>query len=417
MKKMVVLFHVLSLCFLVLPATAADLNTPYPFGQVPPAAVDGTGNWDYCTLVGGAMPAAKTQELFWAPSAPMASQGYSLYYFTYYYGDGSGDYYQGHVYAPTAFQTSGPTLTVGQKSYYQPQEMGGQRLQGYYAITSIVDGYDSSHDAQEYITSYYDGNTGKTSSTLYSGTGYQTASATLLVSDRRYTAESGYVYDPSVPSSDAYFGNTDVCYDFSTSSSADNNFLVKYNSGLPYWNQPDAYYGCCGQVAGAISLSYWDKSGYTKFITEKWQSNWGVTWPGDTANSPSSYVSFIGSLASYMNYNSGTIVDDIGPGLVSYAQDQGYSTSHYTLYEVLYDRQGNWSVLKTALDAGRPVIVGGGTPSGGGHYEVACGYWNDQQIVANLGWGTSSTNTKIDWNNSGSTSGYTTNYMVDFYLQ
>lgn len=55
--------------------------------------------------------------------------------------------------------------------------MGGAALGGYYEITAIVDGYDSSYDKQEYITSYYDADTGKNSYTI-NGASY------LYVADR-----------------------------------------------------------------------------------------------------------------------------------------------------------------------------------------------------------------------------------------
>jgi len=95
-----------------------------------------------------------------ASSSSTVSGDYSRYGFTYYYDDGSGDYYTGFVYAPKSFQTSSPYLTVGAAIYYQPMSFWGGgnpvSLGGHYYITSITDGYDASYDKQSYITHYYD---------------------------------------------------------------------------------------------------------------------------------------------------------------------------------------------------------------------------------------------------------------------
>jgi hypothetical protein len=82
------------------------------------------------------------------------------YYFTYYLGDGSGDRYTGYVYAPDNM------LFVGQTLNKQPAEMGETPLGGYYLITAKQAGASSSYDRREYINSFYDASTGKTSYTL-----------------------------------------------------------------------------------------------------------------------------------------------------------------------------------------------------------------------------------------------------------
>jgi len=183
-------------------------------------------------------------------------------FFTYYYTNGSGDYYEGYVYAPTGL------LSQGSFIYNQPNTaaFGGAALgSGYYYIYSVADGKDSSYDGQEYISSYYDGDTGKTSDTLHSSPGEKSALHGISVADRRTTAESGYVYDPSVPDSDIYLGNADVCYNFSISDNAKTNFLAAYVTGIRYWNQPEGYiwqWGCCQELAAIQMLSYWDNLDY-----------------------------------------------------------------------------------------------------------------------------------------------------------
>jgi glutamine amidotransferase-like uncharacterized protein len=100
--------------------------------------------------------------LAWLGAGPVStgSGDYSRYDFAFYYGDGSGDYYNGYVYAPTSFQTSSPFMAVGTYIYDQPMTMWSSGLQslngGYYYITGVTGGYDSGYDKQSYITSYYD---------------------------------------------------------------------------------------------------------------------------------------------------------------------------------------------------------------------------------------------------------------------
>lgn len=358
--------------------------------------------------------------LFLASS--VLADGYSRLDFTYYYNDGSGDKYSGYVFAPTSFEA---WLPVGTKLDKQPDPMGGAALTGYYCITGVASGYDSSYDAQSYVASYYDGDTGKTSYTLYSTTGQAEATKSLYVADRRYSEESGYVYDPSVPDTDAWFGDLDMCYSFSTSDSTDNNFLVVYVADLPYWNQPSSYPNGCAPEAGAIVLSYWDrKNGYDNLITTDWQTE----WPDDTANSPTSYVNFFGEVATDMSWNAvdGTQNSKVGPGLTEYAEGQGYDGFWSRLYNV-YDssRSSALGYFTDALDAERPLIIAIYYTVGTklvGHSEVARGYWNNGYYVANTGWGSSSNNDKFYWYNASTSEdlSYDVAYVgafIDFYYQ
>jgi len=131
--------------------------------------------------------------------AAAAASGYSRYDFIYYYDDGSGDYYTGYVYAPTAFQTSGPNLSLGAKINEEPQPLwasGNQDLSGYYEITGITDGFDSSYDKQSYITAYYDADTAEVS--LGVNSDGSSAAGAIYVADRTAAHESGYAFQDSV---------------------------------------------------------------------------------------------------------------------------------------------------------------------------------------------------------------------------
>lgn len=130
------------------------------------------------------------------------SGSYSRYDFNYYFNDGSGDYYRGYVYAPTSFQTSGPVLQVGQMLYNEPEPMGGAALGGYYYITGITDGYDSSYDKQSYITFYYDASSQSTIDVNTSTTLLSYVNGHIHVNDRTSSDEGGYAINGA---SYAYF--------------------------------------------------------------------------------------------------------------------------------------------------------------------------------------------------------------------
>ena len=210
--------------------------------------------------------------------------------------------------------------------------MGGAPLNGYYHITAIIDGYDSGYDAKEYIIAYWDLSSSSKSSRIFNETNENNnVSNVLYVADRRIKAESGFVYDPSVPSDDTYFGNSDVCYSFSTENTAA-DFLAVYIADLRYWAQPvySGWPNTCAEVAGAIILSYWDRKGYD-LIPYDWQDDWQDNPVGEigypvSQDTPASYVAFIAELATYMYYTewTGTITFLKGLGLDDYAADRGY---------------------------------------------------------------------------------------------
>jgi hypothetical protein len=310
------------------------------------------------------------------------------YDFKFIYNDSSGDYYSGYVYAPDGWLQTGSTIST------QPADMGGAAMGGYYSITGVTTGQSASLSKNEYITSYYDGDTGKTSDTLYATTGYTTAGGHIYMSDRSTTDDSGYVYDPSVPASDSYFGSTDVCYAFSTSSDSNANFLVTYITDLRYWNQPSDYQNSCQEVASAEILAWWDSHGYSGAITTDWQN----LWANDTAN-VASYESLLKNLGTIMGYDStsGTSFYTWGSGLVTYMNNQGYTSDFsYTNYDVTSNRTSSFTAFKTALNAGRPAAIRMEWTAGG-HAVVGRGYWNDGHVVVDMGWGSSSSNDKLNW--------------------
>ncbi len=159
------------------------------------------------------------------PIATIAGD-YSKFDFTYRYNDGSGDYYTGYVYAPTAFETYG-AIVVGTKLEYEPEGLGSKALSGYYEITAITDGFDSSYDKKEYITSYYDGNIYKASEGV--NTDASTTAGVVYVADRSGTDESGYVVTQSQI-------NTSTPYETKTGHvTSDNNFAWDYSYDIGFF--------------------------------------------------------------------------------------------------------------------------------------------------------------------------------------
>lgn len=334
----------------------------------------------------------------------------TLYSFVFSYPSSSGDSYAGSVYAPDGW------FQVGSTIYNQPASMGGASLGGgHYEITAVQTGAAAGMDAQEYITGYTDADTGITSfllATSYGQTGLTNSS--IHVADRRYTAESGYVYDPSVPGSDAYFGSPDVCYSFNTSTNSA-NFLADYTSvSGKYWKQPSSYPHSGAEVAAATLLADADDSSnsaiyYPNLITTDYQT----LWPNNTQDNPASYVSFIGTLCTDMGWTSsggGTPESSVGPGILTYIQGQGYSTFTYAYHDLTSgSRSDSWSAFKSAVSS-EPIIVHMASPSfttAGYHYGNVLGYWNDGNVVVDWGKGTSFT---LD----GATSSYP-NVKLNFY--
>jgi hypothetical protein len=315
----------------------------------------------------------------------------TLYSFNFWYSDGSNDAYQGSFYAPDGW------LQVGSTISNQPAPMGGAALGGSYYIYALQSGYDASMDAQEYITGYYDYDTGyKMSSIIATSTG-QTGltSSYIQVNDRRYSAESGYAYDPSVPSSDAYFGSPDVCYSFNTSTNSA-NFLASYNSVSGYyWKPPSDYPTSGAEVAAATLAAAADNSSNSTYYANMITTDWQTLWPNNTKDSPTSYVSFIGTLCTDMGWvsGSGTPRSSVGPGLLTYIQGQGYSTATYDYHNLTSgSRSDIWSAFKSAVHD-EPIIVQlASTSFGTGyHYGNVLGYWNDGHVVVDWDKGTSFT--------------------------
>lgn len=328
----------------------------------------------------------------------------SIYSFTYHYTNGSGDYYNGYVFAPSGWFIAGSTISN------QPAEMGGASLGGgYYYITSVTSGANSLYDAQEYITSYYDANTGKTTSYIASSTGSTVTTCSLYVADRKITAENGYAYDPSVPTTDPYFGNSDVCYSFSTSSNA-GYFLESYTS-VPYWEIPTSYRNGSAETAAATLIGDINEAAsYFRLITT--DSNWQTDWPNYTQDSPTSYVTLIGKLATDMGWTAtnGTYASNVESGLTTYIWGQGYTSMNQggslksTYYNVTAATRasawttftnGNASSYVGANGCGILELNSTAFNSSGVTYGVGHGYWNNGYVVFEE----NGNNYVINWNN------------------
>jgi len=157
--------------------------------------------------------------IIWA--LPARGDGYSCYYFNYHYNTGS-DYYSGYVYAPTDFQG---WLTVGAKLANEPQPLGGGAMNGYYEITSIVDGLDAAYDKKEYITSYYEGDAYH--GALYVNSDGSATAGSIYVSNRTAADEHGYVLSPYAMASIPYENITGYV-------SADHNYGWNYSYDIGY---------------------------------------------------------------------------------------------------------------------------------------------------------------------------------------
>lgn len=342
----------------------------------------------------------------------------SVYYFTYYYNDGSGDYYTGYFYAPSDWFATGDSISS------EPSSLGSGALTGYYYITDAVPGYSSDYDREEYITSFCDCYyTGYTSYTLYSSTGQSSADHSLYIANRSTTDEGGYVYDPSVPAGDAFFGNPEVTYYFSNSSDSNVGFLVKYYSDLPYWAEPSSYPNSSSETAGAILLAYWYQQGsnYQLLISD---SKWQTDWPDSAAasqDSPASYVDFISTLASYTSYTSTSLwtsLDNLLTGLENYTYDQGYnsSTSGYFLGYVSSAGGSGWDTFSSSLNS-EPQVVHLQWTSGESiidYSAVARGYWNNGEVLVDFGAGLPYENVKLDYYQSSPGTGYTNAEIVEY---
>jgi hypothetical protein len=319
--------------------------------------------------------------VFFTDSSQSVATDYNVskYNFRYHYLDGSGDYFNGYFYAPSFLYNEGATI-------YLKDETNGNNY-GYYYISIITNGYSSDYSGREVISSYYDADTKKTSYTLYDKIGQTTANHHLNMANV-FAVESGYVYDPSIPPTDAYFGNRDVCYYFTPRQSV--NFLAAYIADLPYWSQPKTLYGSCAAVGGAIILSHWDRNEFENLIPTDWQN----LWPDNTADIPS-YVTLISELVQDMNW--GATAEDIVAGFKKYTSLHGYKNFVVVFYPVDENRTAYWYRFKNALDSGRPASLGGASKEVH-HGFVGRGYWNDGHIVANMGLGTSFLNYRLDWN-------------------
>ena len=81
-----------------------------------------------------------------------STNGVTRYDFYFYYTDGSGDYYQGYIYLPTAYESN----MYLQTHSTEPTEMGSGSLNGYYYFYSKTSGYSWGYNMRGYVTQYHD---------------------------------------------------------------------------------------------------------------------------------------------------------------------------------------------------------------------------------------------------------------------
>lgn len=326
------------------------------------------------------------------------SQPLSKYDFEYHYNDGSGDFYKGYVIHNDGLSFVGDIINWAHNPLGENQLLS----EGYYIITNISQiSVTPSDIGKVFVFNYYDGDTGKTSDTLYPDTSGKTSHNLVLAGAQGLGSEKGFVYDPSVPDDDDYFGNKEVVYAFSPNIT-NANFLVTYIKNLRYWNQPGTLNidgGVCGEVAGAILLSHWYQNGYKNlFRGYGLDIDDGQLW-GDNPYFPESgndplyegYESLIWELHGYMGQDRFTFGN-----MEFFIQNQGYDFEHEG---DLFWWQKEWEDLQYRLDRGEPVLavlsnrkIDPTEPffidtDYVSHTVVIRGYWNDKRLCCNFGYG------------------------------
>ncbi len=143
------------------------------------------------------------------------SSSYSSYDFTYYYNNGSGDYYSGWIYAPNGYNG----YQVGYKQATSADENGQT---GYYEITNSTaypDAFpDGSKVGRVYLDTYYD---------VESGNTYIPVSFGSAVGTNYLGSEHDYIIQSGVP--EFYFGGGYYVADVGSYSRYD--FIFSFNNG------------------------------------------------------------------------------------------------------------------------------------------------------------------------------------------
>jgi hypothetical protein len=231
MKRLTIITLSLLWCLASVTAAAAatDLYSVLEAGQTGSSFLNAAAEAAYTDSGSGASHGQYALSEEGAASATASAGAYSKYSFTYYLEDNGKASYVGYVYAPTGM------LTVGESIYNEPQAMGGYSLNdgsSYYYITGVTDGYDSSYDKKEYITSYYDATLGSWLGVNSDASG--TASS-IYVADRTQANEYGYAIYNSQP---GYFDTSSRAKSYDANGCSLYYFIFNYTNG-----SGEYYYG------------------------------------------------------------------------------------------------------------------------------------------------------------------------------
>jgi len=276
---------------------------------------------------------------------------YSRYDFKYYYNDGSGDYYTGYVFAPTSFKITNDTdnqgfIEVGTHLTTEPEGLGSKALNGYYEITAITDGYNSSYDKKEYITAYYDGNLYQASEGVNSDA--SATAGTVYVADRTAADESGYVVTK------AQIGFSAPYETVSSHIDADNDYSWDYQYKIGFFEDFSPYDSAdgpnlmlklniqfTGDVPGASLLTNW-LNGIDNAWNEKYSIQYGTEsypielkneWVSSGADQTVTFHNKTDTAADPANMSNwyASEFDGTDPGVVA-AHEVGHMLAQYDEY-------------------------------------------------------------------------------------
>lgn len=182
-----------------------------------------------------------------------------------------------------------------------------------------------------------------------------------------------------------------------------------YNALCPYDEEAEEYTvtGCVATAMAQV-MKYWEYPNMGTGTHTYYDPNYG--WQSESFETPLMWNEMPNALNSYstiMQINSvaklmrlcGVSVDmrygiaglggsssSVLLGAESLKNYFDYSQNLYTLYKNDYSNSLWISILKTELDADRPILYRGETPTGGGHAFICDGYDNNNRFHFNWGW-------------------------------
>ena len=177
---------------------------------------------------------------------------------------------------------------------------------------------------------------------------------------------------------------------------------------LHYWEFP---------VQGKGSFSFKDRydctytADFGNTIYE-WDKMPKMLNENDSEDTYSATATLISHLATCVNdvYVNGGNFDTWMQGLIKYFR---YSADAKQVARTNYTKEEWINIYKKELDNGRPILIGGGTPEGGGHWFICDGYNSSGNFHFIMGWG----GTKDGYYDIDNPNGYSVNNkaLIDFH--